>query len=171
MQVALTEHPEWQGEWQMPEGVQQIEINPKTGQPATPEDNERRVELFINGTGPGEEDTNLSLESETPEAVDDVPALPEVEAPEPVPSPSTSPRSRSGASGYPDESGRLEGTITLDVDPATGLIAVETCPVVRTRTFVLGTEPRKYCGPEFHRRGAAVDPSSSRPRTVATPPR
>jgi formylglycine-generating enzyme required for sulfatase activity len=46
---------------------------------------------------------------------------------------------------------RLEGTITLDIDPTTGLIAVESCPVIRTRTFPLGTEPRKYCGPEYHR--------------------
>jgi hypothetical protein len=46
----------------------------------------------------------------------------------------------------------LEGTITLDIDPSTGLIAVESCPIIRTRTFVLGTEPKKFCGPDYHRR-------------------
>lgn len=168
MQVALTEHPEWQGDWQMPEGVQQIEINPETGEPATPEDAERRVELFLNGTGPGAETTTETAE-ETPTPEEGATPI-ETEVPEPEVSPSPSPRSRS-TPGYPDESGRLEGTITLDIDPSTGLIAVETCPVVRTKTFVLGTEPRKYCGPEYHKRGSTVDPSSSRPRTVATPHR
>ena len=170
MQVALSEHPEWQGDWQMPQGIEQIEINPRTGEPATPEDTERRVELFINGTAPSETDSTVPDETATPDGVEDVYA-PEVDQPEALPSPSPSPRSRSSASGYPDESGRLEGTITLDVDPTTGLIAVETCPVVRTKTFVLGTEPRKYCGPQYHRGGGIVDPSGSRPRTVATPPR
>ena len=34
MEVALAEHPEWQGDWQMPAGIEQIAINPKTGGPA-----------------------------------------------------------------------------------------------------------------------------------------
>jgi formylglycine-generating enzyme required for sulfatase activity len=46
---------------------------------------------------------------------------------------------------------RLEGTITLDIDVATGLIGHDSCPVRRTRTFVLGTEPRRICGPQYHR--------------------
>src|ERR1043166_3185251 len=33
MQVALAEHPEWDGDWEMPAGIEQIEINPKTGAP------------------------------------------------------------------------------------------------------------------------------------------
>jgi hypothetical protein len=66
---------------------------------------------------------------------------------------------------------RLEGTITLDIDPATGLIAVETCPVIRTKTFVLGTEPKKYCGPQYHR-GKTIEPvEPGRPRVVGTPQR
>ena len=78
---------------------------------------------------------------------------------EPSPSPSPKqPRSELRT----NESGRLEGTITLDIDPTTGLIAVESCPVIRTRTFVLGTEPKKYCGPEYHRPGAT--PQATRPR-------
>jgi penicillin-binding protein 1B len=165
MQVALAEHPEWQGDWQMPEGVEQIEINPSTGEPATAEDTEKRTELFLNGTGPGGTTTEEPAETASPE---EAATPPEDEVSEPEPSPAASPRARNSA-GYPDENGRLEGTITLDIDPTTGLIAVETCPVVRTKTFVLGTEPRKYCGPEYHKRGGTVDPSGSRPRTVATP--
>ncbi|HKZ81467.1 MAG TPA: PBP1A family penicillin-binding protein [Pyrinomonadaceae bacterium] len=161
MQVALTEHPEWQGDWQMPEGIQQIEINPQTGEPARPEDPEKRLELFLNGTAPGtaSEDVNEDLApdsaaEETPEAGSESGVLPE---------PSPSPPGK----GQKDSGGgtRLEGTITLDIDPTTGLIAVETCPVVRTKTFVLGTEPKKYCGPEHHR-GKPLDPSETRPRVV-----
>src|SRR6266480_2223858 len=32
MSAALTNHPEWTGDWQMPEGLQQAEIDPATGQ-------------------------------------------------------------------------------------------------------------------------------------------
>lgn len=167
MQVALSTHPEWQGDWQMPEGVQQVEINTKTGELATAEDTERRTELFINGTGPGNVTENPEEEAspDSEEGVDT--QLPEgQEVPDATPPPLPSPRSRVTTTPQSD---RLEGTITLDVDPSTGLIAVETCPVVRTRTFALGTEPKKYCGPEFHQ-SRNVDPSS-RPRTVGTPPR
>ena len=58
-------------------------------------------------------------------------------------------------------------TITLDIDPQTGLIAVETCPVIRTKTFVLGTEPKKYCGPKYHQHNT-IEPAG-RPRVVGTP--
>src|SRR5918911_385904 len=63
MQAALAAHPEWQGDWQMPAGIEQIEINPKTGAPTAPGDAEKRVEFFINGTGP-----NQASESPTEEA-------------------------------------------------------------------------------------------------------
>ena len=63
----------------------------------------------------------------------------------------------------------LEGTITLDIDPQTGLIAVETCPVIRTKTFVLGTEPKKYCGPQYHQHNTIEPAGSGRPRVVGTP--
>ena len=170
MQVALSEHPEWQGDWQMPEGVEQIEINPKTGEAAAPEDPEKRVELFINGTGPGGNETEVSEESASPTPEGEATPSPEVQEPDLPPIPSPTPRSKSESrTESPPDASRLEGTITLDIDPTTGLIAVETCPVVRTRTFVLGSEPRKYCGPEYHR--GRTDPSGSRPRSVATPQR
>ncbi|HBB88562.1 MAG TPA: penicillin-binding protein [Blastocatellia bacterium] len=160
MQVALAQHPEWQGDWAMPAGIEQIAINPKTGAPAAPDDPDKRVELFINGTAPHGAETIPEPEL-TPEEMPtlepgDVVPLPTLE-PSPSPSPKK-PRSELRT----NESGRLEGTITLDIDPTTGLIAVETCPVIRTRTFVLGTEPTKYCGPEYHRQGASAQPT--RPR-------
>jgi penicillin-binding protein 1B len=166
MQVALTEHPEWSGDWEKPAGVEEVEINPKTGEPTAEGDTEKRVEYFINGTGPNHEAPSES--EETPS--DALPeASPPVEvAPEPAvtPTPSASP-SPKHAPTLPDS--RLEGTITLDIDPSTGLIAVDSCPVIRTKTFVLGTEPKKYCGPQYHR-GKTIIPSGDRPRVVGTPP-
>src|SRR5689334_9492931 len=167
MQVALAEHPEWEGDWEMPPGVQQVEINPKTGAPTAPGDTEKRAEYFINGTGPNdasetptEEATPVELPSPSP--IETYPEAP-IGTPAPLPSPRRAPT-------LPDSG--LEGTITLDIDPTTGLIAVETCPIIRTKTFVLGTEPKKYCGPEYHR-GRTIEPAAGpgRPRTVATPPR
>ena len=169
MQVALSEHPEWDGDWEMPAGVQELEVGPESDEIAQVEDVQKRKELFINGTGPGSDTAStITAEPSPEEELAPSPSPPvDVELPlEPPPLPSpTKPR----ASPTPDGA-RLEGTITLDVDPTTGLIAVETCPIIRTRTFVLGTEPKKFCGPEYHKQKTA-DPSGSRPRTVATPQR
>jgi membrane carboxypeptidase/penicillin-binding protein len=164
MEVALAEHPEWQGDWEMPAGIEQVAINPKTGGVAGPDDTDKRMELFINGTSPLNQ-SELEPETEPSPEADETPLPPaQVLPPIVVPplagqSPRTPPRSelRTG------EGGRLEGTITLDIDPTTGLIAVETCPVIRTRTFALGTEPKKYCGPEYHQR-PLPSPQASRPR-------
>ena len=164
MQYALNEHPEWAGDWQMPAGVEEVEINPQTGAPSQPEDTEKRTEYFINSTGP-----NHAAPSETEEAspepepeatpVEEQPVVPEPTA---TVAPLPSPKKVTVPPG-----GGLEGTITLDIDPTTGLIAVESCPVIRTKTFALGTEPKKYCGPEYHK-GKAGDPAG-RPRVVGTP--
>ena len=170
MQVALTEHPEWQGDWQMPEGIEQVAINPKTGQVATEDDPERRIELFINGTSSASEPMATPEEEPTPDG-ETIETMPEDGIDferAPAPSPSPTPR-KPGAKSDEAAVPRLEGTITLDIDPSTGLIAVETCPVIRTKTFVIGTEPRQYCGPAYHR-GKSTDPSGSRPRVVASPP-
>jgi penicillin-binding protein 1B len=169
MQVALAEHPEWEGDWQMPAGIEQVEIDPKTGELPTADSPEKRTELFINGTGPNHTETAPVEEASPTEEVPEPEARP-VNPGEgeitPSPSPSPSPPARAKP---PQEGARLEGTITLDIDPTTGLIAVETCPIVRTKTFVLGTEPKKYCGPEYHQK-RVPDPSASRPRVVGTPP-
>ncbi len=164
MQVALAQHPEWEGDWDMPAGIEQVEINPKTGQLTVPEDTEKRVEFFINGTGPNQT-SELPTEEASPEELPEASPLPDQPyEPPPLPtvSPLPSPRRAVPESG-------LEGTITLDIDPATGLIAVETCPVIRTKTFALGTEPRKYCGPEYHKRNTIVPKEPDRPRVVGSP--
>ncbi len=169
MQVALSEHPEWQGDWKMPEGIQQAEIDPTTGQLTTPDNPNRRSELFINGTLPTPTSTELLEEEAIPDGEEEM--IPESENYGPTPQlPQTATPRPESAPRAAGEGVRLEGSITLDIDPSTGLIGVETCPVIRTRTFVIGTEPRTYCGPEYHR-GKTVDPSISRPRVVATPQR
>jgi penicillin-binding protein 1B len=166
MEVALGEHPEWQGDWQMPAGIEQVAINPKTGGPASADDPDKRIELFVNGTSP-QVAADLQMEPEgSPEADETAPLPPEQVLPpvmvEPLPAPS--PRMKLPRPELrTDPSGRLEGTITLDIDPTTGLIAVESCPVIRTRTFVLGTEPKRYCGPEYHQR-PLPSPQATRPR-------
>ena len=164
MQFALTEHPDWAGDWDMPAGVEAVDINPKTGELTAPGDTEKRTEYFINGTGPNHvgPEANGEASPSEPEASPTVEPLPEEQptvTPPPLPSPKKIPI-------VPES--HLEGTITLDIDPTTGLIAVESCPVVRTKTFVLGTEPKRYCGPEYHK-GRAGDPSAARPRVVSTP--
>ena len=165
MSTALAEHPEWQGDWVMPPGIEQVAINPRTGAPASEDDPEKRIELFINGTSPSTDSGLLPELEPTPEEEElPSPEFEYVPAPLPDVSPSPSPRRPPPRSDI----GRLEGTITLDIDPSTGLIAVESCPVVRTRTFVLGTEPTRYCGPDYHRPSAFPQPTRPRP---TNPPR
>lgn len=166
MQVALAKHPEWEGDWEEPAGIEEIEINPKTGQPTVPEDTEKRTEFFINGTGP----STAEAASEEEKTVEELPEpSPLTEHPTELPPPPGSLPSPTPRRAPPVPDSRLEGTITLDIDPATGLIAVESCPVIRTKTFVLGTEPKKYCGPQYHS-GKTIEPSgSARPRVVGTP--
>jgi penicillin-binding protein 1B len=170
MGTALAQHPEWQGDWQMPAGIEQVAINPKTGGPAAPDDLDKRMELFINGTSP-QAPINLEPDLEPSPDLEELPPFPPDQILPPVaqPSPSASPKPKLPRSELrTGENGRLEGTITLDIDPTTGLIAVESCPVIRTRTFVLGTEPRRYCGPEYHRGNTAL-PSATRPLRPGTP--
>jgi len=160
MSVALREHPEWQGDWEAPEGIQEAEIDTKTGELAKADDPNKRKEIFINGTLPTDEVASENAEeSPTPAEGQDGDATAGA-SPEPAPSPSPKPSPK--VTRPAEESGGLQGTITLDIDPSTGLIAVESCPVIRTKTFVLGTEPRKYCGPEYHQ-------GTGRPRVVASP--
>jgi len=166
MQVALAEHPEWEGDWEMPAGIEQVEINPKTGELPAPEDTQKRVEFFINGTGPNHVSETPTEEATPDELPEPSPPMEQPLDPAPVPTVSPSPSPRRA---LPDS--QLEGTITLDIDPATGLIAVETCPVIRTKTFALGTEPKKYCGPDYHKRKTIEPAGPGRPRVVATPQR
>lgn len=186
MNVALNSHPEWRGDWQMPAGIQQVEIDPQTGGLASAYSLNRRTELFINGTAPiapvapsGEEfppgiDANEEFE------YGPAPNLPPTTAPDgmspPPPNDGTTPqRGRTPTlegTGVPqtDGSTRLLRTISIDVCPTSNLLAAPTCPVERTQTFAIGQEPRRYCGPEHHAgRSPPPPPPSSRPRMSRSP--
>ena len=170
MSSALTTHPEWQGDWTMPEGIQQIDIDPATGDIAKADATSKRPEFFINGTSPGTENGAANDEFAQDGAGDDPdqnsqtePAsLPPLESPKPKPTPKLDSRTKSRDYFDPDAAEKLQGTITLDIDPTTGLIAVDSCPVIRTKTFVIGQEPKKYCGPEYHNKKTQPTPQRQR---------
>jgi penicillin-binding protein 1B len=177
MNAALTAHPEWAGDWEMPAGIEQVEIDPRTGQLASADDPVRRTELFLNGTAPDNEAAALVEGDELAPEAESEKGDNEFDY-EPAPLPESSPDAgarprqppRLEGRGVVQEDGRarLQGTITLDIDPTTGLIAdPNACPVIRSKTFAIGQEPRRYCGPEYH--GSRVNlPSETRPRR-ATP--
>ena len=175
MSVALTNHPEWTGDWQMPEGLQQTEIDPTTGQLAKAESTSKRTEFFINGTLPGSEsnlegdmaqepsadgngEENDELRQTEPANLPDLPAEP----PKAKPTPKGDAKGKGRDYYDADSSSKLQGTITLDIDPTTGLIAVDSCPVIRTRTFIIGQEPKKYCGPEYHKKASPTPTTRAR---------
>ncbi|PYS24469.1 MAG: hypothetical protein DMF72_05220 [Acidobacteria bacterium] len=170
MSAALTTHPEWTGDWTMPEGIQQIDIDPATGDIAKTDSLTKRPEFFINGTSPGSESgeapDDMAQDSDSADSdrnsQTEPASLPPLDSPKPKSTPKPDPKLKSRDYLNGDSSEKLQGTITLDIDPTTGLIAVDSCPVIRTKTFVIGQEPKKYCGPEYHKK-----PSSSpnpRPR-------
>jgi penicillin-binding protein 1B len=175
MSAALATHPEWVGDWQMPEGIQQTDIDPTTGDIAKAETTNKRSELFINGTKPGSEngegtedmaqDSSDESESSEKNAQTEPAGLPDL-APPAKPTPKNDPKSKSRESFEYEPASRLQGTITLDIDPTTGLIAVDSCPVIRTRTFAIGQEPKKYCGPEYHKKTQPTPQPGTRARVV-----
>ncbi|MBA2340997.1 MAG: PBP1A family penicillin-binding protein [Pyrinomonadaceae bacterium] len=183
MTAALSQHPEWATDWAMPAGIQQAEIDPRTGGLAPAGDPYRRTELFVNGTVPVATSDAPYDDSTVPDDGINDGYVPDPQVPEPdleqspplVPSEQPTPRSNRQTPTLegrgvrqPDGTSRLQGTITLDIDPTTGLIAASTCPVIRSKTFVIGQEPRRYCGPEYHN-GRTNQPSATRPR-IASPP-
>jgi penicillin-binding protein 1B len=172
MNAALSSHPEWAGDWEMPGGIEEAEIDPRTGELALADDPIKRTELFLNGTAPA---------ADTAAVPDEGSGAPEIEkgqgdgefdyepAPLPESAPDAGPRGRQpprNDGGITDGTTKLQGAITLDIDPTTGLIAdPSVCPIIRSKTYVIGQEPRRYCGPEYHN-GRTVQPSETRPRTV-----
>jgi penicillin-binding protein 1B len=172
MTAALQTHPEWGGDWQMPSDIEQVEIDPATGLLAAADSTSKRVEFFVRGTAPSAvSEETTGEEAEEGEGAEELeplplPSPPDIEVPpleEATPAPRTT---RPGLEGRGDDSGRLSGTITLDIDPTTGLLASDSCPVIRTRTFTIGTEPRRRCGPQYHT-GRDIIPSETRPRRAA----
>ncbi|MBA3767465.1 MAG: hypothetical protein H0W99_10840, partial [Acidobacteria bacterium] len=175
MSAALADHPEWNGDWAMPEGIEEAVIDTQTGQLAAADSPNKRTELFISGTAPAapteEPVDDGTTTDETGQEGDqnntDFPPLPEE-------SPTDSPRGGKptkpdGRPAPADDAATRLGTITLEIDPTTGLIADPTvCPVIRTKTFTIGQEPRQFCGPQYHG-GGASPPTATRPRRAATP--
>ena len=181
MNAALINHPEWTGDWQMPEDIQQADIDPTTGQLAKAEDVNKRPELFINGTmptgtaeeasedmagKPGQMDGQENEDTREAEPAN-LPDTSSPESPPAKPTPKVDSRSKTSPRDYDeDTSPKLQGTITLDIDPTTGLIAVDSCPIIRTKTFIIGQEPKKYCGPEYHKRAQPTPAPANRARVV-----
>jgi penicillin-binding protein 1B len=161
MSAALTTHPEWTGDWTMPDGVQQTEIDPATGVIAQADTTTKRGEYFINGTLPGQSDGTEDMAEDSSSSGDE-PQIEPASLPPDLPKPKATPTPRNDKdllknkthndSYEPATVDKLQGTITLDIDPTTGLIAVDSCPVIKTRTFAIGQEPRRYCGPEYHKK-------------------
>ena len=174
MNAALTTHPEWTGDWTMPEGIQQIEIDPATGDIAKAESLSKRPELFINGTSPGSESgetpDDMAQDSDGADSErnsqTEPASLPQLDSPKPKPTPKNDSKTKSRDYLEGDPSEKLQGTITLDIDPTTGLIAVDSCPVIRSKTFVIGQEPKKYCGPEYHKKAQPTPTSTGRTRVI-----
>jgi hypothetical protein len=171
-------HPEWGGDWQEPPDIEHVEIDPQTGLLPGPETAEKRTELFIRGSAPTTEslvpdesatpeeppmpDAGLPLPDSTPGPIF-VPPYPE----EPPPPARRDRTTQPGRTETEEDSSRLTGSVTLDIDPTTGLIAAPTCPVIRSQTFRIGTEPHRRCGPQYHQNQAIIP--SERPRRAAPP--
>src|SRR6266481_1605720 len=114
MSSALNAHPEWTGDWQMPEGVQQVDIDPTTGQLAKADATTKRPELFISGTLPGSDKTDATEEAgqEPPAQIDgdengkspqtEPATLPEPLPTEPPRAKPTPPRSKSDSRDFYD---------------------------------------------------------------------
>jgi penicillin-binding protein 1B len=202
MTAALAEHPEWNGDWQRPESIQEAEIDIRTGvvigtpaadgstEPAPPPDvpydpdNQpqpqptatatptvssevpaefRRKELFISGTVPGGVRPPLPEDgTEAPPVPDITPYDPDLEPSPAVPDDQGVPAPRSTSRNVTIEN----GTVTVDIDPTTGLLAASTCPVIRTKTYIIGKEPHQYCGPQYHG-GVAPAVREERPRKAS----
>ncbi|MDT7779035.1 MAG: penicillin-binding protein [Acidobacteriota bacterium] len=181
MTAALASHPDWGGDWQEPPDIDHAEIDPHTGMLASADSTDKRTELFVHGTAPAQASSTPD-ESATPDDVI-LPGEPET-APTPVapdmrvpvfPEETPTPPGKRGrtelegrSTDEPDNPSHLTGTVTLDIDPTTGLIAAPTCPIIRTKTFVIGTEPHRHCGPQYHQNQTII-PSETRPRRISPP--
>ncbi|NTW98573.1 MAG: penicillin-binding protein, partial [Geobacteraceae bacterium] len=57
---------------------------------------------------------------------------------------------------------RPDTVVSVSIDPATGYLATETCPVKRDEVYVVGTEPSEYC-PKHGGDGSSALPSPLKP--------
>ncbi|HEX8492301.1 MAG TPA: DnaJ domain-containing protein [Pyrinomonadaceae bacterium] len=56
-------------------------------------------------------------------------------------------------------------TVTVTIDPTTGLLATSACPARSSMTYVGGQEPRQYCSAERHQTARAEEPADSRKKS------
>lgn len=134
MKQALDLRPELGGEsFAMPGGIVVANIDPRTGCLASSESSESRQEIFIAGTEP------LSPCFEETVADTETIAGPD--------------ESKPAETLTLDKEAREDSydKITVEVCSLTGLLASPYCPRTEKKTFELGKEPVRMCGPEFHR--------------------
>jgi hypothetical protein len=117
----------------MPGGIVVANIDPKTGCLAGSESGGTRQEIFIAGTEPlspcFEETT---VDTETVAGTDDY-----------KPAEAETSEKEAQDDNY--------DKVTVEVCALTGLLASPYCPRTEKKTFELGKEPVRMCGPEFHR--------------------
>jgi penicillin-binding protein 1B len=134
MKQALELRPELGGDsFPMPGGIVVANIDPKTGCLAGSESGGTRQEIFIAGTEPlspcFEETT---VDTETVAGTDDY-----------KPAEAETSEKEAQDDNY--------DKVTVEVCALTGLLASPYCPRTEKKTFELGKEPVRMCGPEFHR--------------------
>jgi hypothetical protein len=57
-------------------------------------------------------------------------------------------------------------TVTVMIDPTTGLLAKASCPVKSSMTYPAGQEPHQYCGADHRQTSAATDaPTDSKSKS------
>jgi penicillin-binding protein 1B len=132
MTQALELRPDLGGDsFNKPGGIVTVVIDPTTGCLAGPESASRIQEIFIAGTEPT---SNCSQMAE------DSTQLPEIEDESPVDSVSDKEKDTEG-----------EETVSVEVCSLTGLLASPDCPETEKRTFRAGEEPHTTCRADFHR--------------------
>lgn len=139
MKQALELRPELGGEsFARPGGIVTVDIDPNTGCLAGPESTSRMQEIFIAGTEPTNScSQEIIADAELVSSTDEPPAA-------------ESPAAESLAA-EPEEDAEHDDKITVEVCADTGLLASPACPHSEKKTFELGMEPLRACGPEFHR--------------------
>jgi penicillin-binding protein 1B len=118
----------------------------------------RRVEFFIGGTVPNK---NFGMNESVEEAPPDEIPLPPDESP--TPQPEKTPiekleipqeemeRDQGGDKTHQPARPDVDRTVMVQICPTSGLRAAPTCPIMVPKKFKIGTEPKQFCDPSYHR--------------------
>ena len=123
------------------------------------------IELYIAGTIPNKVN-EMSDAAEQPEVFPEPEESPALQNAQPESSPGEiyvepdSPMRQNSIA--PNQPTIRQRTIVLQICPETGLIAVQSCPHPRPKTFNAGEEPREFCKPEYHNQRGRGTPQNSR---------